>query len=170
MTLPPCFSNDRKSVHVIIETPGGSRNKLAYDEATGLFKLKKVLPAGMKFPFDMGFLPQTRAADGDPLDIMVLMDEPVYPGCLVECRPVGVIKLLQRENRKQAVRNDRLIAVPLEMRTYENIHDIRELNKNLVNEIIYFLETYNHLENIKTEILSLSGTQQAIKLIQKQLL
>src|SRR5437588_54678 len=82
---------DAKSgaLNVIIETAKGSRNKLKYDSKRGLFQLGKVLPRGTIFPFDFGFIPSTRAEDGDPLDILVLMDEPTYPGCLICCRLPG---------------------------------------------------------------------------------
>ena len=89
--LPPF---DRKSgeLNVIIETPCGSRNKYSYDEERKLITLSGVLPAGAVFPFDFGFVPQTLGQDGDPLDVLVLMDEPVFPGCLVPCRLIGVIE------------------------------------------------------------------------------
>src|SRR5512142_3126073 len=95
---------------VIIETPRNSRNKYKFDEKTGRFKLSKVMPEGMMFPYDFGFIPKTEAEDGDPLDVLVLNDEPMFPGCELECRLVGVIKALQKEKGKEN-RNDRLIAV-----------------------------------------------------------
>src|SRR5580698_5222571 len=79
-------------LQVIIETPAGSRNKFAYDPDQAIFALKKVLPAGMVFPYDFGFLPQTIAPDGDPLDVLLLMDEPAFPGCAVLARLIGVIE------------------------------------------------------------------------------
>src|ERR1700691_1170739 len=79
-------------VQVIIETPSGSRNKFAYDPDQGIFALKKVLPAGMVFPYDFGFLPQTMAPDGDPVDVLVLMDEPAFPGCAVKARLIRGIE------------------------------------------------------------------------------
>src|ERR1051326_552881 len=89
--LPP-FEPDEKLLNVIVETPKGSRNKYAFDEEIGLFKLRKILPEGMSFPFDFGFVPQTRAEDGDPIDVLLLMEEKAFPGCLVESRLVGVIR------------------------------------------------------------------------------
>src|SRR5919202_2577365 len=97
-------------VNVIIETPKGSRNKFKYDEQRGLFKLSGVLPAGAVFPFDFGFVPSTRGEDGDPLDVLVLMDEPAFAGCLVPSRLIGVIEAEQTEEGTTE-RNDRLIAV-----------------------------------------------------------
>src|SRR5215471_19324706 len=79
-----------KTIRVVIETPKGSRNKYALDADNKVFVLKKVLPAGMEFPYDFGFVPSTRADDGDPVDVLVLMDEPAFPGCVLTCRPIGV--------------------------------------------------------------------------------
>ena len=80
---------------VIIETPKGSRNKFKYDSTSRMFKLSKVLPEGMMFPYDFGFVPSSTGGDGDPLDVLVLMDEPTFPGCLLECRLIGVIEAEQ---------------------------------------------------------------------------
>src|SRR5688500_10091266 len=85
-SLTSLQQRDEDAWNVIIETPKGSRNKYKYDEQRGLFKLRKMLPLGSIFPFDFGFLPSTRGADGDPLDVLVLMDAPTFPGCVVLVR------------------------------------------------------------------------------------
>jgi inorganic pyrophosphatase len=103
------FDEDKK-VQVIIETPKGSRNKYAWDPEQQVFALKKVLPEGMVFPHDFGFIPSTEGDDGDPIDVLVLMDQPVFTGCLVKARLVGVIEGKQTEEGKSE-RNDRLLAV-----------------------------------------------------------
>ncbi len=90
--LPARPRENQEFIHVIVETPRGSRNKLKYDEELGVFRLKKVLPTGMAFPHDFGFVPSTKAEDGDPVDVLVLMDESAYPGCVVESRLFGVIE------------------------------------------------------------------------------
>src|SRR5256714_11155497 len=105
------FDDDGKELNVIIETPKGSRNKFNYDDKLRLFKLGGVLPSGAVFPFDFGFVPSTTGGDGDPLDVLVLMDEPAFAGCLVRVRPVGVIEAEQTERDGGTARNDRLIAV-----------------------------------------------------------
>lgn len=107
--LPP-FDRDSGDLHVIIDTPKGSRNKFGWDEERGLFELSGVLPAGAVFPYDFGFIPNTRGEDGDALDVLVLMDEPAFTGCLVASRLLGVIEAEQTEKCKTE-RNDRLIAV-----------------------------------------------------------
>ena len=108
--LPPLDAEDGTTIHVIIETPKGSRNKYAFDAERKVFQLKRVLPVGMAFPYDFGFIPSTRAEDGDPVDVLVLMDEPAFPGCLLECRVIGVIEGEQGK-KKQKERNDRIVAV-----------------------------------------------------------
>jgi len=85
VTLPP-FDDESGTLNAVVETIAGSRNKFAYDEKLGLFRLKGVLPAGASFPFDFGFVPSTKGEDGDPLDVLVLMDEPAFAGCLVPLR------------------------------------------------------------------------------------
>ncbi len=88
-------------LRVVIETPKGSRNKFAFNADDHIFELKKVLPAGMAFPYDFGFVPSTEADDGDPVDVLVLMDEPAFPGCVLKCRPIGVIQGEQGEKKKK---------------------------------------------------------------------
>lgn len=90
--LKPFDSDDKQLLRVVIETPKGSRNKFAFDVDEHIFELKKVLPSGMAFPYDFGFVPSTRADDGDPVDVLVLMDEPAFSGCVLTCRPIGVIE------------------------------------------------------------------------------
>ena len=95
-------------MQVVIETPKGSRNKYAFDAEQRVFSLKKVLPAGMAFPYDFGFIPNTLGEDGDPVDVLVLMDEPAFPGCLLKCRLIGIIQGEQGD-KKDKERNDRIV-------------------------------------------------------------
>src|SRR5262245_31454553 len=104
------FDADSGELNAVIDTPQGSRNKFKFDEGHGLFKLSGVLPAGAVFPHNFGYVPATEGGDGDPLDVLVLMDEPVFVGCLVPSRLIGDIKAEQTE-KGRTTRNDRLIAV-----------------------------------------------------------
>ena len=88
------------TLDVIIETPKGSRNKLKYEPENRKFKLSKIMPEGMMFPYDFGFVPGTKAEDGDPLDVLVLTDDALFPGCLVDCLLIGLIEAEQEENNK----------------------------------------------------------------------
>src|SRR5437588_5173258 len=126
--LNPLDSKDKKIIRVVIETPKGSRNKFAYDPDEHIFELKKVLPTGMTFPYDFGFVPSTQADDGDPIDVLVLMDEPAFPGCVLNCRPIGVIEGEQGD-KKDKERNDRIVAVQQEAHSWADVKTIDELGK-----------------------------------------
>src|SRR5215211_3689972 len=130
--------NDEEELNVIIETPKGSRNKYNYDEETGLFKLGGVLPAGASFPFDFGFVPSTLGGDGDPLDVLVLMDEPAFAGCLVRTRLVGVVEAEQTERDGETTRNDRLIGVAADSRLLGRVRTLESLGPDLLDEIEHF--------------------------------
>jgi len=145
-SVPPTCDN---LVNVIVETPRGSRNKFDFDPDLKIFRLKKVLPTGMVFPFDFGFIPNTRAEDGDPVDALVIMDEQAYPGCLVECRLIGILEAWQKEIDAPKVRNDRLVAVADCSILYADLLDIKDLNKNIVKELENFFIDYNRHEGKK---------------------
>src|ERR1700749_540488 len=116
--LPSYDPKHDELVNVVVETPRASRNKFAYDDKLGVIRLKKVLPAGMEFPYDFGFVPSTKADDGDPIDVLVLMDEPAFAGCVLTCRMIGVIEGEQRDGKKK-VRNDRIIAIEIGAHSWE---------------------------------------------------
>jgi len=153
-------------LQVIIETPAGSRNKFAFDADQEIFALKKVLPAGMVFPYDFGFLPKTLAPDGDPIDVLLLMDEPAYPGCLVASRLIGVIEGEQFDG-KEKIRNDRLLAVADANHMYANIRKVKDLPKKWVNELEVFFVNYHNLEGKKYKLLGCKGAVSARELIKK---
>jgi inorganic pyrophosphatase len=134
------------NLNVVIETPKGQPNKLSYDPAASTMRLTKVLPVGMVFPFDFGFAPSTLGADGDPLDVLVLMDAPVPAGCLVATRLVGVLRCTQREKAGgKPISNDRFLAVAEEASTYRHIRDIGDLSTPLLDQIEDFFIQYNAL-------------------------
>jgi inorganic pyrophosphatase len=122
---------DDETIRVVIETPKGSRNKYAFDSDEQVFVLKKVLPAGMSFPYDFGFVPSTLAEDGDPVDVLVLMDEPAFSGCILKCRLVGVIEGEEINGRKK-IRNDRLVAVERANHSYAAVQHVDDLGKVFV--------------------------------------
>jgi len=154
-------------LRVIIETPQGSRNKYDYDEELDLFKLGGVLPAGAVFPFDFGFVPSTTGGDGDPLDVLVLMDEPAFAGCLVEARLVGVIEAEQTERDGETTRNDRLIAVADDARNHRAVRSLEELGENLLDEIEHFFVSYNEIKGKKFAPLGRFGQERARKVIEE---
>src|ERR1043166_9085900 len=118
--LKPFDAEEKQLLRVVIETPKGSRNKFAFNPDERVFRLRKVLPAGMSFPYDFGFVPSTLADDGDPVDVLVLMDEPAFPGCLLKCRVIGIIQG-EQQNKKKVERNDRVVAIEQENHSFADI-------------------------------------------------
>jgi len=155
-----------KKVQVVIETPKGSRNKYAWDPDQQIFALKKVLPEGMSFPYDFGFIPSTEGDDGDPIDVLVLMDQPVFTGCLVKARLIGVIEGKQTEKGKSE-RNDRLFAVAESSHTHSNINSINDLNKDLLKELEKFLVNYHLNDGAEFKVLARKGPSAAVTCLEK---
>jgi inorganic pyrophosphatase len=155
-----------KQVHVVIDTPKGSHNKFKYDENLGLFRLSRILPAGMQFPYDFGSVPRTRAEDGDALDVLVLMDAPTFPGCLLTVRLLGVLRAKQTQNRK-TIRNDRLLAVPETSVNRPEIRGIDELADDQLEEIEDFFIAYNRAHGREFKPMGRSGPEAAEKLLEQ---
>jgi inorganic pyrophosphatase len=156
-----------RTLDVIVETPQGSRNKLKFEPETGRFRLSHVLPAGMVFPFDFGFLPDTRGEDGDPLDVLVLSDAPLPMGCVVETRIVAVLEVEQREQTGEVVRNDRLIGVAAESSTHARTRDLSDVSPTLLSEIEAFFAQYNQLEGKVFRVLHRRGAGAALELVER---
>jgi inorganic pyrophosphatase len=155
-----------KLLNVVIETPRLCRNKYKYDEKLGLFKVSKVLPAGAAFPYDFGFVPNTLADDGDPLDVLVLMDEPAYPGCIIPARPIGVIEAEQGEDDKLE-ENDRLIAVSDESHDHSQLKTLKDINPNLLEELEQFFVNYHALHGKRFKPKGRHGVSAAEELVDK---
>jgi inorganic pyrophosphatase len=166
--IPPFADKNRGIVNAVIETPSGSRNKFKFDEKLGFYSLAGVLPEGMVFPHAFGFVPSTKAEDGDPEDILVIMDEPTFTGCVVPTRLVGVIEAEQTEDG-ETERNDRLIAVAATSRNYSEVKGLNDLNKNMLREIEHFFVNYNEEKGKKFRVIQTRGPRQAIKLLEKSL-
>jgi inorganic pyrophosphatase len=166
--LKPFGSGDKQLLRVVIETPKGSRNKFAFDPDEHIFELKKVLPAGMAFPYDFGFVPSTKAEDGDPIDVLVLMDEPAFAGCVLSCRPIGVIEGEQGDKKdkdKDKERNDRIIAVEKDAHSWADIKTIHHLGKEFCRELEEFFVNYHKLSGEQYRVVGLKGPDQARKLV-----
>jgi inorganic pyrophosphatase len=161
--LKPILKKDGL-VQVIIETPANSRNKFAFDPEQSIFILKKVLPAGMTFPYDFGFLPQTLAADGDPIDVLLLMDEPAFPGVAVRARLIGVIEGEQIDGKKR-IRNDRLVAVAEANHMYANVRKLTDLPGKWIKELESFFVNYHGLEGKAYRLLGCKGSSAAMQLV-----
>jgi inorganic pyrophosphatase len=160
------FDRESGNLNVVIETPKGCRNKYAFDFDIKNYRLKSVLPEGAVFPFDFGSIPGTKGDDGDPLDVLMLMDEPAFTGCLVEGRLLGVIEAEQTENGKTE-RNDRLIAVAAKSHTHASLRSLLKLEPRLIDEIEHFFVSYNKERGKKFRPIGRKGPAAATRLIDK---
>jgi len=152
------------SCRAIIETPKCCRNKFKYDPETNLFKLGGLLPEGMMFPFDFGFIPSTLGDDGDPLDIMVLMDAPSQVGCLIDVRIIGIIQAKQTENG-DTEQNDRLLGVAIHSYEHQDIRTINDVNKTLLSQVEAFFVSYNKQRGKQFKVTGIGGPRKAIRFI-----
>src|SRR6202035_546021 len=141
-------------------------NKFDYDPDSNLFLLGGLLPEGMMFPFDFGFIPSTLGEDGDPIDIMVLMDAPAHVGCLIEVRIIGVINAEQTEAGKTAT-NDRLLGVAVHSYDHMNLESITDVSKTLLNQIEEVFVSYNKQRDKKFRIVGTGGPKKAIKFLKQ---
>jgi inorganic pyrophosphatase len=169
MKLPETFCADGKLLNVVIETPCRSRNKYAYDPETGLFKLRKILPAGTEFPLDMGFIPGTKGEDGDPLDALVWIDFPASVGVFMECRLLGVMEVVQQEKNKKPERNDRFLFVANDSHEYADIRSVHDISAKKLEEIEDFFKFYNAAADKKLRILGYKKSREALSVIKKQI-
>ena len=160
--LPP-FSDDG-DVRVVIETPRGSRAKFRYDPELQIFTLSKSLLVGLTYPHDWGFVPSTKAEDGDPIDIMVIHDAATSPGLVLTCRVIGVLQI-QQKSKNNAERNDRLFAVPRRSHSERGLRDVRDLSKPILEELEKFFVATDELEDKELKIIGWKGPKIALKAI-----
>ena len=158
----PTFDGD--AVNVVVETPRGGRAKMKYDEAADVFRLEKLLPLGQAFPFDFGFLPSTEGGDGDPLDVLLIGEEPAPVGCVVLGKIVAVLEGKQTEKGKTE-RNDRLIAVPVEGKSRKPMMPEPRVSNELKKAIGDFFVSYNALQGKKFVPLGMHGRKRALQLV-----
>lgn len=157
--------NTSTTVTAMIESPKGSNQKFDYDPTEKRFKLNKILPAGMAFPFDFGMIPGTKGEDGDPLDIIVISEASAFPGCLVDCRVIGALKAEQTERDGDTVRNDRFIGVPEVSQLFSNIKTIEELPRAIIDQLEAFFKNYNEQAGKQFKVTERLTAQQAAQLI-----
>ena len=134
-------------INVLIEIPGGSKNKYEFDKDMNAFALDRVLFASVKYPYDYGFVPNTLADDGDPLDGMVMMDEPTFAGCVIAARPIGMLLMIDGGDR-----DEKILCVPAEDPRYNEVKSLKDVAPHRLEEIAEFFRTYKNLEKKVTEI------------------
>jgi inorganic pyrophosphatase len=164
-TLANQFDPDKATCRAIIETPKGSRNKFDYDPESNLFMLAGLLPEGMMFPFDFGFIPATEGEDGDPVDIMVLMDAPAHVGCLIDVRIIGIIEAEQTQHGRTE-KNSRLLGAAIHSYAHENLVNISDLSKTLLAQVEEFFVSYNKQRGKKFKITEIGGPKKALRYLQ----
>lgn len=153
-----------KEVNAVIEIPKGSHNKYEYDEETHIIKLDRVLHSPLHYPADYGFIPETRAEDGDHQDIMVVGGDPTFPGCVVKARPLGIMRMIdggEKDFKVLAVQanNPRLNGI-------NELDDIKKLNPHFLKELEHFFEAYKHLENKEVKIEGWENKEEALREIE----
>lgn len=170
MKLPLPFKPDSDLVHAIIETPRHSPAKYAFDPTTGLFKLMKILAPGLVFPLNFGFIPGTRAQDGDPVDILVLTQQKLEMGCFLVCRIIGVIQAVQQDKGQEVQRNDRIVAIPVVSHEFDNLQTIDDLGEQWLDDLIHFFVYYRSRSGGTFTPIGNQGPQQALEWIKQQIL
>lgn len=141
-------------VNVLIEIPGGSKNKYEFDKDLNAFALDRVLYSSVQYPYDYGFIPNTLADDGDPLDGMVILDQPTFPGCVIAARPIGMLEMIDGGDR-----DEKLLCVPAKDPRYAEVKTLSNLAPHRLEEIAEFFRSYKNLEKKVTEILGWKGPE-----------
>ncbi len=151
-----------ESFEALIEIPKGCKAKYELDKETGLLKLDRLLYTSTVYPSNYGFIPHTLADDGDPLDVLVLCNEVIYPMTLLHCYPIGVIKMIDSGDL-----DEKIIAIPLKDPTYNGYQDIRELPQHIFEEMMHFFEVYKTLEHKKTTVKEIAHRDEAVSIVEK---
>jgi inorganic pyrophosphatase len=160
---------EAQSCVALVEATRGTRGKYAYDEERDVFALDGLLPAGMAYPCDFGFVPSTLAPDGDPTDVMILHDEPIPVGASLRVRLIAVIEAEQDDSDrgKGTVRNDRLVGVACESHSFEQIRSIGDLGERLWDELLQFWVNYNALKGKRFTVLALGDSARALEILRE---
>ncbi len=162
--LPPGPEGVPEIVYVVVEIPKRSRNKFEYDKKGGFIKLDRVLYSSLHYPGDYGFIPRTHYDDGDPLDVLVMTNEPTFPGCVIEARPVGIFRMLDR-----GVHDDKILAVPATDPLFDGYHDLPDVPQHFLQEVAHFFSVYKDLQHMKVEPLRWERREQALAEIERSM-
>lgn len=147
-------------IYAVVEIPKGSRNKYEYDKDKEAFALDRVLYSPFHYPAEYGIIPQTLWDDGDPMDILVLMDEATFPGCIIETRPIGVMRMIDGGDS-----DDKILGVPINDPRFSDVKEVEDVPQALLNEIIHFFQDYKKLEGKTTEVLGWENAEKAFEAI-----
>ncbi len=159
LTLP-LGSKAPELVNAVIEIPAGGVNKYEYDKKLGVFRLDRPLYSPVHYPGDYGFIPSTLAEDGDPLDIVIMVAQPTFTGCLVESRPVGVLQMVD-----QGVKDEKILAVSSGNPRFEEVHNYTDIYSHVLREISHFFSIYKDLEGKRTKMVGWEPVETAHRVI-----
>jgi inorganic pyrophosphatase len=149
-------------VNLVVEIPAGSRNKYEYNEIAGVMALDRILPSSVRYPFDYGFVPNTLAEDGSPLDALVIMEEPTFAGCLIVARPIGILDMVD-----SGAHDGKLLCVPDADLLNRRVRSIRQIAKNQLEEVAEFFRTYKSIEGRVVEILGWQDVEAVPALLER---
>lgn len=158
----PTGPNPPDTLNAIIEIPRGSRNKYELDKETGLFRFDRLLYSAVYYPGDYGFIPRTLADDDDPLDVLVMVTEPTFPGCFMEVRPIGVFEM-----RDEAGLDEKILAVPVRDPLYDEFHELEHVAPHFLREVTHFFGIYKELEGVQTTVSGWSGREAAREIVSR---
>lgn len=158
----PIGANAPAVFNTVIEIPKGSTNKYELDVEIGRLRLDRVLYSPLFYPFDYGFIPQTRYLDGDPIDVLVMLMHPTFPGCIVEAKAIGVLEM-----RDEKGPDEKLLCVATKDPRFSNRKSINDLNPHTLKEVEHFFEVYKHLEDKEVEVMGWSDVPRALQIIEK---
>ncbi len=157
------MKDNNSTIDVFVEIPRGSRNKYEFDPEAGAIRLDRVLYSSVHYPTDYGFIPGTEGADGDPLDVLVIVEEPTFPGCRVKARAIGVLHM-----EDEAGRDEKILAVTTADPRFEGIVNLKQLQAHWLQEIENFFHTYKALENKETCVIGWGSLEEALEIIESQ--
>ncbi|HET7578591.1 MAG TPA: inorganic diphosphatase [Bacillales bacterium] len=158
------MSEENRVVEVMVEIPTGSQNKYEFDKEKGVFKLDRVLFSPMHYPTEYGYIEDTLALDGDPLDVLVYTSFPTFPGCVIDSRVIGMLNMSDEKGQ-----DEKLLAVPTEDPRFKDVHSLDDMPKHVLDEIAHFFKVYKDLENKETNIGDWEGPERAAKVIDESL-
>jgi inorganic pyrophosphatase len=154
-----------KTVIVMVESPKGFNQKFEYEPQERRFRLSKILPAGLVFPFDFGMIPGTKGEDGDPLDMIVISEAATFPGCMIDCRIIGAFQAEQTERDGKTMRNDRFLGIPVVSQLFPEVSELAQLPESILNQLEHFFKNYNEQAGKEFRVITRLSATEALQLI-----
>jgi len=154
-----------KTVTAMVESPKGFNQKFEYEPKERRFRLSKILPAGLVFPFDFGMIPGTKGEDGDPLDVIIVSENTTFPGCMIDCRIIGAFQAEQTERDGTTMRNDRFIGIPVVSQLFPDINELAGLPESILNQLEHFFKNYNEQAGKQFKVTARLSASQAVELL-----